>query len=55
MLPPSIVRALTLLAVVLASTLAGCQSTGRSVNNGTAPGTTANPGGGGGGGGGGAY
>ena len=49
----SIVRPITLLIVVLATLLAGCQTTGRSARSGTAAGASADPGGGGGGGGGG--
>lgn len=48
----SIVRPITLLIVVLATVLAGCQATGKSNRSGTAAGATADPGGGGGGGGG---
>ena len=49
----SIVRPITLLILVLATLLAGCQATGKSSRSGTVPGATADPGGGGGGGGGG--
>ena len=48
----SIVRPITLLIVVLATLLAGCQATGRSVRSGSPAGATADPGGGGGAGGG---
>jgi hypothetical protein len=48
----SFVRPITLLIVVLATLLAGCQSTGKFSRSGPASGATADPGGGGGAGGG---
>ena len=45
----SIVRPITLLIVVLATVLAGCQATGKSSRSGSPASTTGDPGGGGGG------
>lgn len=51
----SIIRPTTLLIIVLATVLTGCQATGKFNRSATPAGATADPGGGGGGGGGGAY